>query len=96
MTEAAITEELIKISHELIHEDALLEPGLSRAIEKFGSMMSFVEMKTSRRLILSTYIRYVLKEGTMFEKTRLIRNTGIGLTLHNRCLVVSTQDPVIH
>lgn len=44
----------------------------------------------------STYIRYVLKEGTMFEKTRLIRNIGIGLTLHNRCLVVSAQEPVIY
>lgn len=86
-TEAAIVEELTKFSDKLIQEGSPLEPGLAIAIERFGKIMSLTNTKLNKSKINNAYINYVLNEGTIFEKTRLIRNLNIRLKLHNRRLV---------
>ena len=35
------------------------------------------------------YARYVLQKGTDFERTRLVRNLKVKLTLHNRSVASS-------
>lgn len=37
--------------------------------------------------MIGAYIKYVLRDGTLFEKTRLVRNLQVGLLLHKRKLV---------
>ena len=37
--------------------------------------------------VAAGYIKYVLQEGSEFEKTRLIRNLKIKLALHDKKLV---------
>lgn len=41
--------------------------------------------------IVSGYIKYELRDGTVFEKTRLVRNLNVKLVLHNRKLVKIDQ-----
>lgn len=93
-TEANITEELIRLSGKLIQDGAKLEPGLNAAIEKFGKIMSLSAPNPNSNIIRSTYVRYVLNEGTTFEKTRLVRNLDIRLTLHNRRLISFQSESV--
>lgn len=85
--EATIVEELSKLSSSLISAESQFEPGLINAINRFEKIISVTRKEVSRQAALNDYITYVLKEGTNFEKTRLIRNLKIDLALHNRRLV---------
>ncbi len=49
--------------------------------------MSITNPRMGKDEVNSSYIKYVLHEGTLFEKTRLIRNLDVKLALHNRELV---------
>ena len=37
--------------------------------------------------MIGGYIKYVLRDGTLFEKTRLVRNLDVKLALHDRKLI---------
>lgn len=86
-SESIITEELIKLSNELFQGVGNIEPGLATAIERFEKMLSVKGPKLAKISVNNLYIRYVLNEGTAFEKTRLIRNLNVVLKLHNRRLI---------
>ena len=86
MRDTAITAELIKFCDELITDTKVLEPGLMNAIDKYSRMMKSTH-KSSEINMITGYVKYVLNEGSMFEKTRLIRNLEIKLALHDRKLV---------
>jgi hypothetical protein len=82
----AITSELIKFCDELITDITILEPGLKDAIDKYTRMMKSTYKSTEINMVAG-YVKYVLNEGSQFEKTRLIRNLDIKLALHDRELV---------
>ena len=84
--DTAITSELIKFCDELITDITILEPGLKDAIDKYTKMMKST-YKSTKVDMVAGYVKYVLNEGSQFEKTRLIRNLDIKLALHNRKLV---------
>ena len=75
-----IISELINLSSKLQVESNNCEPGLRAAIMKYSLMVA-----TNRPF--EGYAKYVLEHGTDFEKTRLIRNLHVQLTLHNRHLI---------
>ncbi len=85
--EQDIAYELTLMCNELITELAQLEPGLQQAIEKFNKIMRVADENFSPTKIIGSYVKYVLAEGTKFEKTRLIRNLDIRLALNDRKLV---------
>jgi len=85
--EATIIEELSKLSGSLISAESQLEPGLINAIDRFEKIISTTRSMPSRQAAINDYINYVLKKGTSFEKTRLIRNLNIEFALHERKLV---------
>jgi hypothetical protein len=41
----------------------------------------------STEKLTASYVWYVLRDGSDFEKTRLVRNLNVKLALHNRRLV---------
>ena len=82
-----IADELALMCDEVITETASLEPGLRAAIDKFNKIIRVAEENFSPTKIIGSYVKYVLAEGTMFEKTRLIRNLDIKLALNDRKLV---------
>jgi hypothetical protein len=82
----AITSELIKFCDELITDVTILEPGLKDAIDKYTKMMKST-YKATKVDMVAGYVKYVLNEGSQFEKTRLIRNLDIKLALHDKKLV---------
>lgn len=86
--EAVITKELIRLSDKLIEDTARLEPGLTRALERFSKIMLHTDNKPTNKKVVNTYIQYVLNEGTPFEKTRLVRNLNVRIALHDRRLLV--------
>ncbi|AHB42762.1 recombinase [Candidatus Saccharibacteria bacterium RAAC3_TM7_1] len=86
-SEAAIVTALTKLSNELISDVLKVEPGLAAAIEKFAKMISLTNDAHIKNNVMAAYIRYVLKDGSLFEKTRLVRNLQTGLALHDRKLV---------
>ena len=80
-----IVSELTAYAGEMLSNTSHIESGLKAAIVKFGLMM-----KSSGLMVENPstgYIRYVLQDGTEFEKTRLVRNLSIRLALHDRRLV---------
>lgn len=85
--EEDIIEELSFICNELITDIRNVEPNLRMAIDKFERMMVITHSEQDQRQMIGAYIRYVLHNGTLFEKTRLIRNLDIRLALHNRKLI---------
>jgi len=85
--EAAITEELLKMSNELISDPGCLDPGLRNAITKFAQMVNMANKSYDPKMAAADYVKYVLVEGTDFEKTRLIRNLNTQLTLHSGNLI---------
>ena len=85
--EKDIIDELNKMCNDLITETAILEPGLRDAIDKFAKMMYVTHKTYGKKNMVGGYVKYVLNEGSQFEKTRLIRNLDIKLALHDRKLV---------
>jgi site-specific DNA recombinase len=85
--EQDIVVELSKMCNELITDLTQVEPGLRDAINKFTKMMKVTHETYSSMEMVGGYIKYVLRDGTLFEKTRLVRNLDIKLALHDRKLV---------
>ena len=85
--EQDIADQLGEMCDELITDISELEPGLRDAIDKFTRMMSVTQNTSDKKRIVGAYIKYVLKEGSVFEKTRLVRNLKVSLALHDRKLV---------
>ncbi len=85
--EETIVKELNLMCNELITDLREIEPGLRDAINKFTRMMKITHETYSSQDMVGGYIKYVLREGTQFEKTRLVRNLPKRLTLHDRCLI---------
>jgi hypothetical protein len=53
---------------------------------KITRMMSVTNENYDKQEMVGGYIKYVLHEGSLFEKTRLVRNINLNLSLHNRKL----------
>ena len=66
-----------------------MEPGLTKAIQKFRSMLETVNpnKKYTKNETIKNYAKYVLEKGTDFEKTLLIRNLNVKLVIHDRKIV---------
>jgi len=86
-----IAEELVKMCGELITDKTKLEPGLKDAIDKYSKMMRST-FQTTKVDMVAGYIKYVLYQGSTFEKTRLIRNLDIKLALHDKKLVKAESN----
>ncbi len=82
-----IADELSTMCNELITDLTRIEPGLHDAIDKFTKMMKVTHETYNSMEMVGGYIKYVLRDGTLFEKTRLVRNLNIKLALHDRKLV---------
>jgi DNA invertase Pin-like site-specific DNA recombinase len=85
--EKDIADELGNMCNELITDLTRIEPGLRDAIDKFTKMMKITHETYSSTEMVGGYIKYVLRDGTLFEKTRLVRNLSVNLALHDRRLV---------
>lgn len=85
--ESTIVDELTRLSATLITDHTKLEPGLVSAIQKYEKIASITNPRMGKDEVNSSYIKYVLHEGTLFEKTRLIRNLDAKLALHDRKLI---------
>jgi len=85
--ESVIVQELIRISDRLLTDPTKLEPGLRQAIDRYIAMMRSTHATYAKKDLLPGYVKYVLERGSDFEKTRLVRNVGINLTVRNRCLI---------
>jgi DNA invertase Pin-like site-specific DNA recombinase len=85
--EQDIADELSLMCNELITDLTKVEPGLRDAIDKFTKMMKVTHETYSPMEMVGGYIKYVLRDGTLFEKTRLVRNLDVKLALHDRKLV---------
>jgi hypothetical protein len=81
-----IEQELVKLCDKLITDLTELEPGLRGAIEKFTRMMRATNNGYDKKNLITGYVKYVLQEGSEFEKTRLVRNLHVDLALHDRRL----------
>jgi hypothetical protein len=84
---AVIEQERMKMCDELITELAELEQGLRSAIEKFTVMMKATHTGYGKKNLIAGYVKYVLQEGSEFEKTRLVRNLKVALELHRKRLI---------
>jgi hypothetical protein len=87
ISEKGIIEELCSMRNNLITDLREVEPGLRDAIDKFTRMMIVTNENYDKQEMIGGYIKYVLYEGSLFEKTRLIRNLEIKLALHDKKLV---------
>lgn len=85
--EEDIVNGLIEHCNNLISDVSQLEPGLQSAISKFTKILKSTNDSYSERLAVGSYIKYVVRNGSDFEKTRLIRNLDSKLALHNRKIV---------
>ncbi len=85
--EKDIVQGLSLMCNELITDLSMVEPGLREAINKFTKMMRVTHETYSSMDMVGGYIKYVLRDGTLFEKTRLVRNLDVKLALHDRKLV---------
>jgi hypothetical protein len=83
--------------NELITDLREVEPGLRDAIDKFTRMMSVTDENYDKKKMIGGYIKYVLYEGSLFEKTRLIRNINVNCALHNKRLIItnSSLNPIV-
>lgn len=88
-TEELIAEQLGAMCNELITDIQKVEPSLRNSIDKFSRMMSVTYKEEDQQRVIGGYIKYVLQNGTLFEKTRLVRNLDIELSLHDKKLVRS-------
>lgn len=79
-----IIAELLRLTDKLAINKQDCEPGLLTAIDKYANMMIAADPGYQKHEAFHGYARYVLKRGTDFERTRLVRNLKVGLTLHNK------------
>lgn len=86
ISEKGIVDELCNMQNELIIDLREVEPGLRDAISKFTRMISVTNDNYDEKEMVGGYIKYVLREGSLFEKTRLIRNIKMKLFLHNKSI----------
>ena len=89
--EQDIVDELSLMCDELITDLDDIEPGLREAISKFTRMMKITHDTHSSEEMVGGYVKYVLCDGTLFEKTRLVRNLSVELALRDRKLVRSAS-----
>ena len=87
-TEGNVVEQLTEMCNELISDIRNVEPSLHSAIHRFSKMMSITYKENNHEIAAYAYIKYVLQSGSLFEKTRLVRNLDIKLALHDRKLMV--------
>jgi len=85
--EERLNEVLLSKVDRLVLNDANVEPGLRNAIDKFSVMIRTTQPTFNQRNAFKEYAAYVLKAGTDFEKTRLVRNISSRLGIHNRTVV---------
>lgn len=85
--EEAISKQLIAMCNELVKSLGDLDPTLQRAIDKFSRMMAVTYDEANQSKVIEGYVKYVLRNGTNYEKTRLIKNLNIELALKNRCMI---------
>ncbi len=81
--EAVIIEDLLRLVDKLAINRSDCEPGLLVAINKYSNMMLAADPRYKQQEAFHGYARYVLQKGTDFERTRLVRNLKVKLTLHN-------------
>lgn len=91
-TEGNIVEQLSAMCNELISDIRSVEPSLQGAIQKFSRMMCITYMEDNQANVVSAYVKYVLRNGSIFEKTRLVRNLDVKLSLHNRRILVDQES----
>ena len=84
--EEIIIQELTKLSKSIIIQQNNVEPGLSEAIERYLMMVKSTH-KTSQAEAIDGYIKYVLRNGTDFERSRLIHNINKNFAVHNRKII---------
>jgi hypothetical protein len=89
-TEENVVEQLAEMCNELISDIRNVEPSLQSSIHRFSKMMSITHSENDQNTVLDAYIKYVLKNGSIFEKTRLVRNLDVKLVLHNRKLLMAS------
>lgn len=65
----------------------IIEIGIKKEIEKLATIQEI-----SLESAFEKYVRYVLYSGTKFERTRLVRNIGAKLMLHERSLVIDNLE----
>lgn len=85
--ESDIANSLVEICEILSLQGA--EPGLKQAINRFALMTGNAHNELTSDRLHSNYIKYVVQDGTEFEKTRLVRNLNTNLALHNRQVVIA-------
>jgi len=85
--ESVIADQLSSMCNELITDIQVVELNLRKAMDKFARMMAITHTDKDQKTMIGAYIKYVLKNGTTYEKTRLIRNLDIKLALHDRKLI---------
>lgn len=85
--EEVLIQELLGVVDRLTMKEADVEPGLLRAMNKFGSMTGLTAQKAKPEALLHAYAKYVLRDGTEFELTRLIRNLRTEFGIRNRTIV---------
>lgn len=86
-TEENVVDQLAAMCNELISDVRNVEPSLQSAIQRFSKMMSITYLEHDQTSVVSAYVKYVLRNGSLFEKTRLVRNLDIKLVLHERKLI---------
>lgn len=89
--EETIINELSFMCNDLITNLTEVEPGLRDAINKFTKMMRITNEAYDPKDMIGGYIKYVLHEGTLFEKTRLIRNIEVKLAIKNKKIIQYKQ-----
>lgn len=87
--EERLIEVLLSKVDKLNLDSANVEPGLLAAINKFSAMVRTTQPSFNQGNTFKEYASYVLKAGTDFEKTRLVRNISTKLAIHNRSVIVS-------
>lgn len=89
LSEKQLIEALLIISDKLTVDKTQIEPGLSKSIKKFSSMLEIVNPKkkyTSNELVRN-YAKYAIEKGTDFERAQLVRNLNVKLAVHDRRIV---------
>lgn len=71
MRENDIVDGLIELSSELLLKTDNLEPGLKKDLEKRVQIMLITDESLSLERAVPSYIKYVLKNGSNFEKLDL-------------------------
>gem|GEM_PF-6372749 len=93
MKEERLIEVLLLKVNKLTMDEANIEPGLANAITKFTAIVRTTNSAFNQNRAFHEYATYVLKSGTDFEKTRLIRNISSKLAIHNRIIIdTETSD----